>query len=116
VFVIVWKGKGYVAALAAVVALIAATIVSEQAKLPALWSSLTYTAAMSAAGVALWFYTRKIEDRPPRILIDKATRQEITVRRSAGSFFFIPTRYWPYILPGLAVAGSIFTAFNPTLH
>lgn len=115
-FIIFWRGRGYVAALAALLAFMAATLVIQSAKLPELWSSVVYTAAMSIAGVALWFYTQRIEDRPPRILIEKATGREITVRRSAGSLFFIPTRYWPYILPGLAVVGTVYTALSPTQH
>jgi hypothetical protein len=58
--------------------------------------------AFAAAGSTYWL-AQRIENVPPRILIDKATGREIKVRKSAGSLFFIPVRYWPYLTLALWV-------------
>lgn len=55
------------------------------------------------AGLASFLFARKIEGGEGRALIDEATGQRIVVRRSAGSLFFIPTRYWAYVAPVLAI-------------
>jgi hypothetical protein len=115
-FIIFWRGRGYIPALAAVVALISAGLLTDLAKLPTLWSNVAYTGAMGVAGIAVWVLTRRIESTPGRVLIDKKTGREFTVKRGAGSLFFIPTRYWSYILPGLAAAVGIFNALKPTLR
>ena len=69
--------------------------------------ALTATVAgLSSAGV-VWFASKKLEERPGRVFIDKATGQEIKVGASAGSFFFIPTRYWTYILLTIGLAMTV---------
>ncbi len=59
------------------------------------------------AGFAIWFITKAIEDKPGRIFIDKATGQEIKVGANAGSFFFVPTRYWAFIVVGLGLLAGV---------
>lgn len=46
---------------------------------------------------------RKLEAEPTSELVDEATGRRLRVGRDAGSFFFIPTRKWLWIAPGLAV-------------
>jgi hypothetical protein len=38
----------------------------------------------------------------PRVVVDKATGQEITLK-SAHDFFFVPIKFWPYILAALGI-------------
>ncbi|MBI2262791.1 MAG: hypothetical protein HYU62_14140 [Caulobacterales bacterium] len=56
------------------------------------------------AGLCSFLFARKIEGGEGRAFIDEATQQRIVVKRSAGSLFFIPTRYWAYVAPVLAIA------------
>jgi hypothetical protein len=62
----------------------------------------TYVLIQAAVGAGIWFFAKTIEDRPGQVLIDKTTGHEITIRPNAGSLFFIPTRYWAFIIPGLS--------------
>ena len=55
------------------------------------------------AGLASFLFARKIEGGEGRAFIDEATGQRIVVRRTAGSLFFIPTRYWAYVAPVLTI-------------
>jgi hypothetical protein len=73
--------------------------------------SFAVTGLVAAAGI--WFTTRAIEARPGRVLIDKATGREFKVGANAGSLFFIPTRYWAFIAPGLALILAATAAFDP---
>lgn len=56
-----------------------------------------------AAGAACWLFQQQMNKRPKRIFIDEATGEKIAVGADAGSFFFIPTRFWAFILPGLSL-------------
>ena len=58
-------------------------------------------------GFAIWFIAKAIESRPGRIFIDKATGREIKVGANAGSFFFVPTRYWAFITVGLGLVAGV---------
>lgn len=58
--------------------------------------------ALLAAGVASW-YLDSFLDRPSgKVLVDNATRNEVTLKRK-HSFFFIRMRYWGPILGVIGV-------------
>ena len=61
----------------------------------------------AAGGAATWFFARWRESKPGRVFIDEQSGQRFEVRPSAGSLFFIPTRYWAFILPGLGVVAAL---------
>jgi hypothetical protein len=114
--IIIWRGYGFLVPLAAIVAVMLGAIINVNLKLHQPASGVVAAGALCLAGVALWFFSQRIESEPGRVFIDKATGREITVGRNAGSFFFVPTRYWAYILPGLAVVANIVYTLNPTVH
>lgn len=64
--------------------------------------------AGALAGGAIYFTARWQESKPGRDFIDAATNERFTVKPSAGSFFFIPTRYWAFIIPllGFLIGGA----------
>ncbi|MGV9007652.1 MAG: hypothetical protein ACOH1H_13050 [Brevundimonas sp.] len=66
------------------------------------------------AGLATFLAARKLEEGQGRAFIDEATQQRIVVRRSAGSLFFVPTRYWAYIVPVVAVIVAVFSLTTPS--
>ncbi len=59
------------------------------------------------AGLASFLVARTIEGGEGRAFIVEATGQRVVVRRTAGSLFFIPTRYWAYVAPVLAIALAV---------
>ena len=107
--IIVWRGWGIIVPLAVLVGFaLSAGVTSLFGGEGTLgMQALTATVAgLSSAGV-VWFASKKLEERPGRVFIDKATGQEIKVGASAGSFFFIPTRYWTYILLTIGLAMTV---------
>lgn len=114
--IIIWRGYGILVLVAAFAAVMAGAIIVDTAKLHPPIIGVVYTAMIGLAGIAIWFFTQRIESEPAQLFIEKATGREIAVRRSAGSLFFIPTRYWAFILPGLAVVGDIYLTLNPPVH
>lgn len=69
--------------------------------------------AGAIAGGAIYFTSRWIESKPGRVLIDAATQQSFEVKPSAGSFFFIPTRFWAFITPLLLILFAGFAMMAP---
>lgn len=63
----------------------------------------------AVAGGAVYFTARWLESKPGREFIDAKTNERFTVKPSAGSFFFIPTRYWAFIVPllGFVFGGAM---------
>jgi hypothetical protein len=66
---------------------------------------------LAAAGIYL--FARWRENGQSRTLIDEATGERLEVRASAGSLFFIPTRFWTWIVLVLAVLIAVLQ-FNAT--
>ncbi len=61
------------------------------------------------AGGAIYLTARWQESKPGREFIDAKTNEHFTVRPSAGSFFFVPTRHWAFIVPllGFILGGAM---------
>jgi len=66
--------------------------------------------AMILAGVACWFLGQKLNGKAPRVMIDKESGQEISMKEAAHSFFFIPVQFWAPILIIGAIAYGIYSA------
>ncbi len=98
---LIWRGWGILVVLAAFAGLLVADFVTRAVMhdehyysahpLPKLVGALLATAF--AFGVAKLLEKRNT----PRTVIDKATGQEILLRRG-DSFFFIPVRFLPYVI------------------
>lgn len=54
------------------------------------------------AAIGIFFFARWRDGGEGRVLVDEKTGERVEVRRSAGSLFFIPTRFWTFIVPVLA--------------
>ncbi len=119
-FFIVWRGLGILVPLFTVAAFIAgvvlAGVLKAQFGFPEhVESAIGLGLAGLLAGGGLLLVATRIESKPGRVLIDAATNRQFTVKPSAGSFFFVPTRYWAYIvgLVGLvAAAAQVMAAFR----
>src|SRR4051812_16776552 len=102
---IVWSGWGLLVPLFNFVGFMGlmVTAVSLQSMMGAggvTFRVLEGVAAVFWAGVtaaAIFVAVDKLEAKAAdRVLVDEATGQRVVFRKTAGSFFFIPTRYWTY--------------------
>lgn len=117
--IIVWSGWGIQVPLYVIVAFFAVVFALTPLHLAEnLSMAVAFGLTGAIAGGAVYFTSRWIESKPGRVLIDAATQQQFEVKPSAGSFFFIPTRFWAFLIPLLLIllAGLMYTrpATGPT--
>jgi hypothetical protein len=102
----IWRGVGL-----AVVALTFGALVLTEVGVERLFSDDHYyqahgwpkfVAFVLAAGM-VWLLSDYIEKRQARVVVDKQTGQEMTLR-GTHHLFFVPLKYWPAIL---VVAGLV---------
>ena len=114
---LVWSGWGIVVAL-----LIAVGLLVTFGAMDALQQWLPYGPAGSAgaivggfvAALCIHLFVRwREQGGEARAFIDEATGERIEVRRSAGSLFFIPSRFWVWISVILFTALAVLQ-FNAT--
>lgn len=68
--------------------------------------------ALSAA--MIYGFSAWRERKPARVLIDEATGERVEIGSSAGSLFFIPMRFWTWIVLILCAAVT-FTGASQTI-
>lgn len=112
----VWSGKGYFVLIAGIVAFMLGSAIVDTAKLHLPLAGVIHVVTQGLAGITLWLLTRRIEDTPARVFIEKSTGREIRVKRSAGTFFFVRTRYWSYLLPALTALVALIVILNNPSH
>jgi len=113
---LVWSGWGIM-----VVVFVAIGLLVTFGAADALVQFLPYGPAQSAgmliggllATSGIYLFARWREQGEGRTLVDQATGERIEVRPSAGSLFFIPTRFWTWIVLALTV-GIAVLSFNST--
>ncbi|CAN7206941.1 hypothetical protein [Brevundimonas sp. LjRoot202] len=105
---IIWSGWGFLVAIfflvGCLIGLPVAGLVSTD---PDVNIAVTILVGGLVAGLSSFLFARKVEGGEGRAFIDEATGQRVVVRRTAGSLFFIPTRYWAYVAPVLAIALAV---------
>jgi hypothetical protein len=95
---IIWRGWGIVVPLIVVVCFVAGAMVSRFVGLKPPATHLVSAIALIVAGGVIWLISHRIENRPALELIEKGTGRQLTMRSSAGSLFFVPTRCWAIFL------------------
>jgi hypothetical protein len=113
---LVWSGWGIVVVVFAAVGF-AVTL----GIIDALTPSLGYGPAGSTgliiggllAAIAIHFFARWRAQGEARTFINETTGQRVEVRPNAGSLFFIPTRFWTWIVLALSI-GMAILQFNAT--
>lgn len=65
------------------------------------------------AGGLAWLLHRWQDSKPSRTLVDPNTGQQFEIKSTAGSLFFIPVRYWAFILPPLMAVMGYSVAAGP---
>ncbi len=105
---IIWSGWGILAPLYAVIGMVVGVGSTSALGIPAPWDgAIGFTLAGAVAAAATFFTARKLDAREGRVLLDERTGERVLLKPSAGSFFFIPMRYWTYIF---GAVGLIFGA------
>jgi hypothetical protein len=101
---IIWSGSGILVAIVgfgclALTEVITRTTLDEKYYQAHGWPKLAgfWIAAALVYFLALW-----LDRQPGRVMIDKATGQEVVLKRR-HALFFIPVRFWVYIFFALGV-------------
>ena len=111
---IIWSGWGFLVAVFYVVGyLIGIPVGGLVSSDPNVATAVSFVIAGLLAGLGSFLLARQIEKGEGRAYIDEATQQRIVVRKSAGSLFFIPTRYWAYAGPVLGIAIAVLIMMTP---
>ena len=118
---IVWSGWGIgvvlIAAVGAFVGISAADAFAGNLGLaygPAQSAGMALGGLLAASGIHFFAKWRESSGEP-RVFVDEATGERVEVRPSAGSLFFIPTRFWTWIVLALAavLAVSAYSSTGP---
>ena len=107
---IIWRGLGW-----AVAAITFAVLVLSELGIERLfaderdyqthgWPKLF---ALGVSAALVWMLAAHLKGRPGRVVIDKATGEELTLNKD-HDLFFIPVRYWPIVLVALGVGFVLF--------
>lgn len=111
--IIVWRGWGIVVPLITIAAFflcIGLAGVVPNGGMVAQRIGMGAGGFLAAGGI--WLLARKIEEgQDERTLVDQASGQSFVIRKDAGSFFWVPTRYWSWVVSGLGVFLAV-TGFN----
>ena len=104
---LVWQGFGIAAALIPIALIFVVTV---------LWgaivgsstpsdrdSTLIVAIAALASAPLVYLLGRRLDRRPGRTMVDKATGQEVVLRDS-HTLFFVPMKYWAWLL---AIVGLV---------
>ena len=98
--IVIWRGAGAIVFLFGILAALVTNIATS------LWfdqpnyfqtHAWAQAAALWLAAIACWLLGRYLHSRPGRMLIDKATGEEI-IQRPRHDLFFIKLEYWGPIL------------------
>lgn len=97
---IIWRGKGYLAAITIFGSSLFANLITNQVTgSEAYWDAHPWTLAVSlvVSGVVCWFLGTWLEGRPGQVVIDKKTGKELILNGS-HELFFIRVKFWAPIL------------------
>lgn len=102
--IIVWSRFGILVPLFVIASFVGSTSVVALFHLePKAAGAAAMVLATLLSALAVYFTAHALESKSPRVLIDAVTNQRIVVRPSAGHFFFVPMRFWPYVIAGLGL-------------
>ena len=111
-FLLIWKGWGFVVLVIAVVFLAIGLGIGG-----ALHAATSVTNALAAialvpAGAVCWFVGKRLNSKPPRILVDPKTGGQVVLRRES-TLFFVAVELWGPILAAIGVLVAIVELVVP---
>lgn len=105
---VIWSGWGIVVPIVGCIAFFVAAFLVRIGQLPAATASTIYAVAEILAGGLIGYIALRIESQPGETYVEKKTGREFSVGNDAGSLFFVPTRYWAYIVPALGLVLLVY--------
>ena len=102
---VVWSGFGWVVAVLAIACLLIGNVILGDS-----WSGNTWAQAGAMLVTALLtfgFDRFFLAKRADRTLMNKETGEDVVLRKN-DSLFFIPVRFWPFVLVAIAAAIKIW--------
>ena len=115
-FLIIWRGWGIlvlpIAAAAFFAAMALADFMMSLGVSRYVADPIAFTTASAAAGAGIWFLAKALTGRNKRTLVDPATGQQFVYGSSAGSLFFIPTRYWAFIILAVGILFGLMVGLD----
>ncbi len=119
-YFIIWRGWGFLVIPLTIVGALPGIAVAMGLKAidaPASWTLVIAALVATCGGAAaIWYTAKALSSGPVRRLVDQNTGEQFVIRRDAGSLFFIPTRYWAYMVLVVGLLGTAFLtlgAFAP---
>jgi hypothetical protein len=105
--VIIWSGWGILVGLVAIGVLALLNVAIDAALGTGFYAAHIWPKLVSwvLAGALSWPLARWLEARPGRMVVDKASGRELMLK-PRHSLFFVPVRYWPFILAGIGILVS----------
>ncbi len=95
---LIWKGAGILVPLIAVVCFGAvAVLVSDSFD-----TNYGIVISQLVAGAVIWVAAGLLSRGETRTLVDPETNEPVVLKKT-HSFFFIPMKYWAFILPALSL-------------
>ena len=102
---IVWSGFGWVVAIIAFACLLLGNMILGDS-----WSGNTWAqsgAMLVAAAITYAFDRFFLSKRADKTLMNKETGEDVILRKN-DSLFFVPVRFWPFVLIAIAIAIKVF--------
>lgn len=109
---IVWRGWGILVVVLSAAPLLAMQILGDAVLGDGYYVGHRWPkfAALVVAAAVVWVFSRILDSRPERVVIDQQTGQQLTLG-GGDHLFFVPVRFWPALL---LLAGVGFGLFGPT--
>jgi len=108
--VIIWQGKGFLVAVVVFLSSLLMQLSTEGITKNKHFyeeNGWPLAGAMAIAGAIVLLLEKSILKDGSRVLVDKETGREVAIDMK-HSLFFIPIKYWPYILMVIALAVLFF--------
>ena len=111
-FLLIWKGWGIVVLVIAVVWLAIGIAIGDALHADKSMAGALMSIALVPAGAICWFVGKRLNARPPRVLVDPKTGGQVMLRRE-NTFFFVSVELWGPILIVIGILLAIFEIAVP---
>jgi hypothetical protein len=101
---IVWQGAGFAGVLVPVIFVLLGNFGLDKAFGDGYYASHAWAPAsmLIAAALVVWWFGKRLENRPGKELIDPQTQQKVVLKEK-HTLFWIPLHYFAIVLAGLAI-------------
>jgi hypothetical protein len=114
-FIIVWRGLGWLVAVLVFGLSLIGNVTCDAIYGDGYYDHHKWPFAVSllVAGASCWFLGLYLKRRSDRIVVDKATGQELVLNQSRHTLFFVPMHLWG---PVLGVIALVVLAVSLSSH